>query len=66
MTSSQRVLGTAVAALCLTLGSAGCSQPEKNAEIRITGDREKAVPTTEETTTTTTSTTTTTLFFADR
>ncbi len=66
MTTQQRHLASGLAALALIVGAAGCARPELNPDVRITGDRENAVPVTEATTTTAATTTTTTLYFGDK
>ena len=51
-------------AAAMIVVAAGCTQPTKPAEVRITGDRNEAVPTTDVTTTTSTlPPTTTTLYY---
>jgi hypothetical protein len=51
--------------VALAGGLAGCSQPDPNPPIVITGDPAAANPPVAETTTTSTSSTTTTLFYAE-
>lgn len=63
MTTSRRN-AAAVSMVCLVGALAGCSRPDPNPAIRVTGDPDAAVPTTVETSTTTTSTTTTTLYYS--
>jgi hypothetical protein len=62
--STRRV---AIAVLCVALpvGLGSCSRPEANPDIRISGDRSKAVPETTTTSTTTTEAPTTTLYYSD-
>ena len=63
MVCSPRSVSIALVALALLLGAAGCSRPDPNPPMRVTGDPAEAIPTTAPTTTTSTSTTTTTMFY---
>jgi hypothetical protein len=63
MVPSRRSVTTALVALAVAAGAAGCSRPEANAPMKVTGDPAEAIPSTVPTTTTSTSTTTTTLFY---
>lgn len=55
---------TGMIVVAMSVGAAGCSRPDLNAPVRVTGDREAAVPTTDATTTTIApDITTTTLFY---
>ena len=64
MVRSPRSVSTALVALALLIGAAGCSRPDPNPPMVVTGDKTAAVPTTVPATTTSTSTTTTTMFYA--
>ena len=66
MTSPRRTVVVVACSALVALGAAGCSKPDPNAPVRITGDPAKAVPPTSSTTSTTTSTTTTTLYYAPK
>lgn len=63
MRSARSLVGGTLLAASLAAALGGCAQPEKDQKVRITGEREQAVPTTDETTTSTTSTTTTSLYY---
>ena len=63
MVRSPRSVSTTLVALALLLGAAGCSRPDPNPPMVVTGDKNAAVPTTASTSTTSTSTTTTTMFY---
>jgi hypothetical protein len=63
MVRSPRSVTTALVALVVAFGAAGCSRPEANPPMKVTGDPAAAIPSTAPTTTTSTSTTTTTLFY---
>ena len=66
MTSPRRTATIVACSVLVALGGAGCSKPDPNAPVRITGDPSKAVPPTSSTSTTTTSSTTTTLYYAPK
>ena len=63
MTGRTRKAASAVLLAVTAVALTGCPRPDVNPPVRITGDREKAIPTTDPTTTTSTSTTTTTLYW---
>jgi hypothetical protein len=63
MVRSPRSLSTALVALAVLLGAAGCSRPDPNPPLIVTGKQTEAIPATSSTTTTSTSTTTTTMFY---
>jgi hypothetical protein len=64
MVRTPRSVSTALVALAVLVGAVGCSRPDPNPPMRVTGDPADAVPTTEATSTTSTSTTTTTMYYA--
>jgi hypothetical protein len=63
MARPPRSLSTALAALAVLAGAAGCSRPDPNPPVRVTGHPSQAIPEVATTTTTSTSTTTTTMFY---
>ena len=65
MTGPRKKICALVLAASATVAFTGCSRPDVNAPVRITGDKTLAVPTTDATTTTsTTEVPSTTLFYA--
>ena len=63
---TSRTLRTIAASLCaavLLLGASGCSRPDANAPVKITGDPAEANPVAPSTTLITTTATPTTLFY---
>ena len=60
---SPRSVSTALVALAVLIGAVGCSRPDPNPPMRVTGDPAEAIPSTVPTSTTSTSTTTTTMFY---
>lgn len=64
MTGPRKKICALLLAASVTVAAAGCSRPDANPAVRITGDKTEAVPTTDPTTTTSTSEApTTTLFY---
>jgi hypothetical protein len=63
MVHARRLIPPVLIALAISFGAASCSKPDANPPVKITGQQDKALPTTSSTTTTGTSTTTTTLYY---
>lgn len=64
MTGPRTKICALVLAASAAVGLAGCSRPDANAPVRITGDKTEAIPATDATTTsTTTEAPPTTLFY---
>jgi hypothetical protein len=64
--TSRSLRTSAAASLCalaLAIGASGCSRPELNAPVKITGDPAKANPPQSTTAVTTTTATPTTLYY---
>lgn len=64
MRTPRALIGPLALALTVGLGASGCGQrPEENAPIRVTGDKNAAIPTTEAPATTAEPEVTTTTYF---
>jgi hypothetical protein len=63
MARPPRSLSTALAALAVLAGAAGCSRPDPNPPVSFKGHPSHAIPEVATSTTTSTSTTTTTIFY---
>jgi hypothetical protein len=66
MTKPRTLVGAALLAGAVILGATGCSQPDPNPPVVITGDPNKANPPVESTTTTTSTIPPTTLYYAQK
>ena len=65
MTGPRKKICALVLAASVSVGLAGCSRPDANAPVRITGDKDAAIPATDPTTTSsTTEAPPTTLFYS--
>ena len=63
MRSARVLAGSASVALALVIGTSGCSRPDLNPAVRITGDPKVANPALPATSTTTTTAVPTTLYY---
>lgn len=63
MRSARVLVGSASVALALAIGTSGCSRPDINPAVRITGDPQVANPAPPATSTTTTTGVPTTLYY---
>jgi hypothetical protein len=66
MTNPRTLVGAALIAGAVMLGATGCSQPDPNPPIVVTGNPADANPAGATTTTSTTSIPTTTLYYAEK
>ncbi len=66
MTNPRTLVGTVLLAGTVILGATGCSKPDVNPPVVVTGDPAKANPPVAPTTTTSTSIPSTTLYYAEK
>jgi hypothetical protein len=66
MTNPRTLVGAALLAGTVILGATGCSHPDPNPPVVVTGDPAKANPPGVSTTTSTTTVPSTTLYYAEK